>query len=531
MNIRTKFLFTSLAITLLLGATALAGVLVSTRLLEREVEGKYQAVASYAMEKVHRLFARRFDDLALLAAKPQLLQDPPDPGRVSQLLRGYREHFRSYAPYTRLSYFDRHRRAIASGEGPPLEQREVNALWGRLARGGSYALAVAPAAASGPGRFLLADAVRNPSGAVTGMVVGEIPVAALRLIADRPLNLFHLDQPPDLTLLDRSGRVLYASSDHGHFVDGVWPGFGQVRKDLAAGEDSGSLLLRTPSPGGGDDIVIFAREARDSGYRGHGWTLTMTVPVRLALAAMTGLRNRLLLAILLIGALSAAAAIFLSKTLTRPIALLSTAAAAVGEGRLDVSVPVTSRDEAGRLAENFNAMVRQLNELNRELQVAASVDKLTGAANRSRIEQVLEAELERAVRYEAPLAVILFDLDHFKQVNDRYGHLAGDMALKTVAAVVGQIIRTNDTLGRWGGEEFLLLAPETTLAQATRLAEKIRRSVACCPIEGMEPVTISCGVTALHQGDREVDLIKRADDALYGAKRQGRNRVETAAGS
>ncbi len=227
------------------------------------------------------------------------------------------------------------------------------------------------------------------------------------------------------------------------------------------------------------------------------------------------------------GGFSAGLAILLSKTITRPIALLSEAVSAVGAGHLDVAVPVRSRDESGHLAARFNNMVQQLNELNQALQIAATVDKLTGAANRGRIEEELQAEMERSTRYNTPLALILFDLDHFKQVNDHHGHLAGDMVLKTVAAVVRQVTRTNDILGRWGGEEFLLLAPATNQAQATHLAEKIRQSIACSPIEGMDQVTVSCGVAQLLPGDREVDLIKRADDALYRAKRLGRNRVET----
>ena len=149
------------------------------------------------------------------------------------------------------------------------------------------------------------------------------------------------------------------------------------------------------------------------------------------------------------------------------------------------------------------------------------MDALTGAYNRNKIEQLLEREIERAVRYKSTLSLILFDLDHFKTVNDTYGHLSGDYVLKTVIRIIQEHIRKTDSLGRWGGEEFMLLAPETGMEQAIELAEKIRQHVELFAYKNVGTITISCGLAELKAGDTIDSLIKRADDALYKAKRNG----------
>jgi PleD family two-component response regulator len=196
--------------------------------------------------------------------------------------------------------------------------------------------------------------------------------------------------------------------------------------------------------------------------------------------------------------------------------VLSEAASKVGDGRLDIAVEISTGCEVGRLAEKFNGMVKKLAVLNHALQIAATVDKLTGALNRGKIEEILTAEMARARRHHHPLSMILLDLDHFKKVNDTYGHLVGDEVLKSVVTAIKGNIRISDALGRWGGEEFILLLPET----------KVRSNVEQCAPHEVGRVTISCGVAEMAEGDSDDSLIKRADDALYSAKRKGRNQVE-----
>jgi diguanylate cyclase (GGDEF)-like protein len=274
------------------------------------------------------------------------------------------------------------------------------------------------------------------------------------------------------------------------------------------------------------EILFFAREERDTAFKGDEWTLITSIPEQIALAPLLELRDRLLIFIAVIVLSALGAGFVLSRTITKPIARLSNAVTEVGKGSLDVSVEITSKDEIGQLTGVFNKMVRELQELQEELRTSAAVDALTKAFNRKKIEQLLEWEIERATRYNSPLSLILFDLDNFKTVNDTYGHLSGDYVLKTVIRIIQDHIRKTDSLGRWGGEEFMLLAPETCLEQAAELAEKIRQHVELFAYKNVGTITISCGLAELKAGDTMDSLIKRADDALYRAKRKGRNRVE-----
>ena len=161
----------------------------------------------------------------------------------------------------------------------------------------------------------------------------------------------------------------------------------------------------------------------------------------------------------------------------------------------------------------------------------ATTDPLTGAMTRQACLRVLAEEIGRANRHERPLAVALIDIDHFKQVNDSYGHAAGDAVLRSVAGILAANIRAADTLGRYGGEEFILVMPETDLAGGLASAENLRRLVARAGTQVGDQrvtVTISAGVT----GGRAVPsldldaLLREADGALYGAKGQGRDQVQ-----
>ena len=156
----------------------------------------------------------------------------------------------------------------------------------------------------------------------------------------------------------------------------------------------------------------------------------------------------------------------------------------------------------------------------------AHIDDLTGAYNRRHLDQTLRQAIEQAQRYARPLAAILLDIDSFKRVNDTYGHAAGDAVLIGTARVIRQQMRTTDTFGRWGGEEFLIIALETNRPQAHLLAERLRTIVAQQIYDQDGSVTASFGVAICRADDSAEALVGRADDALYRAKRHGRNRVE-----
>ena len=160
-----------------------------------------------------------------------------------------------------------------------------------------------------------------------------------------------------------------------------------------------------------------------------------------------------------------------------------------------------------------------------ELENRANHDQLTGLYNRGCIEERLKAEIDRSRRYKNDLSVILFDIDHFKAINDSFGHDVGDEVLKGVASRVESSLRTVDLMGRWGGEEFLVILAETDSQSAQHVAESLRRLVEADVYQASRTVTVSAGIASFSESDDAASLIKRADIALYGAKNEGRNRV------
>jgi diguanylate cyclase (GGDEF)-like protein len=167
----------------------------------------------------------------------------------------------------------------------------------------------------------------------------------------------------------------------------------------------------------------------------------------------------------------------------------------------------------------------------RRVYEAAVLDALTGIANRKHLEERLEAELAFALRHGADLSVIIVDLDHFKRVNDTHGHLAGDEVLRQAARIIKNALRTEDFVGRYGGEEFVVVARGTSASQAVELAERLRRAMADAPIRFEQEsiaVTMSAGVASLADctpGKDRQSLLSSADERLYSAKDTGRNRV------
>lgn len=160
-----------------------------------------------------------------------------------------------------------------------------------------------------------------------------------------------------------------------------------------------------------------------------------------------------------------------------------------------------------------------------QMERLAHHDVLTGKPNRRAIESALAQALATSERYGSPCSVILFDIDHFKRVNDTYGHKAGDGVLIAVSDLAEAVVRDTDLCGRWGGEEFLVIANQTGLEGTAALAERLRRRVAAYPFE-VGLITASFGVASYEPGDTPDALVKRADDALYASKEGGRDRVE-----
>jgi diguanylate cyclase (GGDEF)-like protein len=181
-----------------------------------------------------------------------------------------------------------------------------------------------------------------------------------------------------------------------------------------------------------------------------------------------------------------------------------------------------------RISTQLEQRNQQLDKLNRQINDIAIHDKLTGLYNRHFIVDQLERQHGSFVRYGNACSIVMIDIDKFKQVNDRYGHIVGDKVLVAFSRLVESTVRQGDLVGRYGGEEFLLVLPMTGLAAALQLAQRIRTSLADKPLLDqpvMHVVTASFGVAQIESGESIDDWILRVDQALYSAKERGRNCV------
>lgn len=187
-----------------------------------------------------------------------------------------------------------------------------------------------------------------------------------------------------------------------------------------------------------------------------------------------------------------------------------------------IRVDITDLKEAqSKLAEAHATVTIQ----NKKLDKISTTDGLTGLANRLRLDKLLKETTAKNAPPKGPISTILLDIDHFKLVNDTYGHNVGDMVLKRISNVLAKSVRNIDTPGRWGGEEFLIVMPDTDLMGASQMAEGLRRQIEAMELPKVGHKTASFGVAQFQPGESIDSFINRADTALYEAKETGRNKV------
>lgn len=242
----------------------------------------------------------------------------------------------------------------------------------------------------------------------------------------------------------------------------------------------------------------------------------------------------------------------MSRDLTRPLSRLLDGVHRMEKGELDTRITANSGGELQELEAGFNQMAekleashksmmevnanlenlvvartRELELRNHDLELLSSTDRLTGLYNRLKLEQILDEEHQRSQRYGTSFSLAIVDIDLFKQVNDTHGHQTGDQVLINIARILQDHVRSMDAVGRWGGEEFLVIFRETTIHAAIATAEKLRCAIANHEFEVVGKKTASFGVTSYYHPDNINEMMKRADNALYHAKNCGRNRVES----
>ncbi len=231
---------------------------------------------------------------------------------------------------------------------------------------------------------------------------------------------------------------------------------------------------------------------------------------------------------------------FLSLSLSRrfvtPLLELKNRVEVILAGDGDTNSPADTYppNEIGAIAADIEKLTESaqyskniaLQKINRELEVLSTTDNLTRLFNRHKMHDELSKEWQRAQRYGSQFSITMLDIDWFKKINDQYGHQAGDMVLATLGELLTRQLRTTDIISRWGGEEFLVLSPETDAQAAFSLTEKLRIAIAGHQFEDGIKVTVSAGIAESTGQQTIEDIIQKADEKLYRAKQQGRNRVE-----
>lgn len=317
-------------------------------------------------------------------------------------------------------------------------------------------------------------------------------------------------------LLDGDGRVILGP-------DSVSPAVMQIR--LATALDpraaAGSIKEYTSV----DQVPVVGSFRRAPSLP---WTVAAELPLSEAYHQLARLRTMsvFIVAALVIGV--GLVAYLLGLLLVRPLDRLNEASRQVAAGDLEVDLPVLGGGEVGALTQVFNNMVVKLRESREALKLLSVTDGLTNLFNRRRLMELLTAEVRRCQRLKHPFAVVMVDVDRFKQYNDDFGHPAGDQVLVRLATLLQEAVREVDSVARYGGEEFVVLMPEAGEREAAALAERLRKRVADEPFAHRQ-VTISLGVAQFPvQGDSADAVVAAADAALYEAKRAGRNRVSQA---
>jgi len=379
-----------------------------------------------------------------------------------------------------------------------------------------------------PRVITLAEVIKSADNRPLGLMTAKIGLRAIWAVLKRQTT----EGINDIYLIDDKGRFLFSGAS---MSDGKMPsGTVANRPGVLALTDMPieyTNFRGLPVVGLAVDIpttgwCVVTETSKDSAYAGM---------VRLGRITV-GLVAALLLAMSIL-------AYYLGRTIVRPLKTLGQEARRIAAGDLDVRIPVHGNNEVSYLTQVFNHMVASLRqgqadislahealiEKNRELHELSITDSLTGLFNRKQLMDLFDLELSRTLRYGTHFSVLIADIDHFKRINDTYGHLAGDAVLRRVADTLRQTVRECDHVGRYGGEEFLVILPNTESDKAMDVARRIRYEISQIRFhnDGNElSLTISVGLSQCTDADDSAEtVLSRADAALYQAKEGGRNRV------
>ncbi len=471
-----------------------------------------------------RVFSSSYEVTENLERLPLVKGEPVHSGiyykRLNDYLNSVRDHF---PDYSELLVLDQHGHVVASSADNP-RRVALPADWATALTRNDWAFgppywdstaAHAEMLVSVP----IESARRAGRGAGGGQLVGALASRVnLHGLADT-LQRFSPGEAGQIYLMTRTGRIVVSSRGSSQAL--MREGFSRDATNALLQREGRAVQFNSFT---GDRVVGSVRTLPSL-----DWIMASEIPAIEAFRQVGQLRNVTLGVVLLLLAVVGALSYLLSLLIVRPLNRLTQAAGTVAKGDLEVGLPVTTGGEVGYLTEVFNNMVARLRESRAELERLSVTDHLTGLSNRVRMMEVLENEVRRSRRLHHRFAVVMVDVDLFKRYNDEYGHPAGDIALKRVAAIMREASRDVDFVARYGGEEVLIVMPETEVDGATEFAERIRKKIASEKLPD-GAITVSMGVSAFPMhGDAPEQLIAEADAALYLAKRAGGNRVVAAA--
>jgi diguanylate cyclase (GGDEF)-like protein len=536
-SIRNKIVALALVATLVPTLATLAVFYVQNeRALSEKIDGELRSVGSQAARELDIFFRGKRQDIGVFVSSFEVSEnlqriESRDPGsaeavsRVTDYLTAIRNRF---PDYTRLVLLDDQGELVASSGGTR-ERLTLPGIWTNGLRAGEAQVGDPfwmPGRGS-VGVHIAQPITRDPAGEhYLGALVAELDVGAIPA-----LMVGYAPGDGQVQVVTAGGTVIATSRG--------------VPEELTARIDAPALEVLTSAPSA--TVQYRAADGQEvlgtlNALSGLPWAVVSEVSLGEAYEPIRRLRN---LALLLVSALVAIVSLiawFLGQVIARPLARLTDGAAEVAAGDFSVDLPVIGGGEVGYLTEVFNNMVgrlrrgrealhrasEELRERNVELERLSVTDGLTELMNRRKAMEVLEEEIERADRMNHPLGLLMLDVDHFKQYNDRWGHLEGDAVLKAVAAAIRDATRGIDTVARYGGEEFMVLLPRCDAKGGEEASTRILSHLAVEEFKG-GPVTMSIGIASFPvHGNGPDGLIRAADDALYRAKEQGRNRYVVA---
>ncbi len=578
-SLKTRLALTFALLTFVL--TAVFGFIIgksATRQVEREIGRSLAELAYQMQDKLDRGMFERFRDIQIAANLDILLDDQVNERARKVWLEALQSTF---TDYLWIGLVDVQGKVLVSTNDILKGASVAEQDWFQRGLespfiGDVHKAEPEPPLSSGqdadPSRLIdIAVPVMNSDGLTVGVLGAQLSWAWARNVRSSVLEPFESQEFVGMLVLDRAGRILLGPpelEDTKLNLESV-----QVAKE---GENR-YLIERWPD--GKKYLVGVSRSDGHRSYPGLGWLVLVRQHVETAFAPAAYLQQQIFIWGAVVGALFTGLGWWFAGRIAKPLIVISQAAERIRQGDTSSRLPtVSGYAEVVTLSHSLGALVTKLTKsdvaleaLNQslerrvqertqellqtntalqaeieerqrverererliaELRTMAETDNLTGALNRRSFFARANQEILRAKRFGRFLAVIMLDIDHFKRVNDTYGHRIGDEVIRSVVASCRSSIREIDFLGRYGGEEFMILAQEVDDQMALLLAERLRESIENMRImtdKGEVSVTVSFGIAAIQEDIVDVTaLINRADAALYEAKRAGRNRVAVA---